>query len=508
MTRAEFTLGLNGADFYDVETINGHNIPLAMYAKTGVRRSSDPYFCGAPGAPSPQTPVGGCSWNLNPPSVYYNWVSTGGKSCGSNSDCGGQTCGLSNNVGQNPRFKLTCGNLLGYWSADQICGIDNNFGYPFNCNQQLGGPNAGMTLTMMYACSNGLPSCYADGAPNSCCGCQNWNQLGLNVPSETTQCHNVNPNWQNLVLPTIQFLKAACPTSYTFPFDDMSSTFTCQDNAGGAYNSVSYDIVWCPSGSSGNQGNQGNQGNNPPPPPPPSNNGGIQWSDSGNFRWALGCDFQGNDLSSAQVPGSQCGSTCQSTPGCTHMAWTPPSNCWLKTNGVQQSNAISSSTNGIVCGYITSSPPPPPPPPPPSGSDIGWVDNGNLAWAMACDFVGGDIGSVQIDGAGCGPSCLGNGACTHFSWTPPSSCWLKGGSVSRASAHSSGTQGIVCGIRQGGSNAVVDNSSTDTNSSTSPSVPTWAVAAIVLASLVVLVLVLITILLGRYLSNIRSAEKA
>jgi len=250
MTRAEFTLNPHAADFYDVEVINGHNIPMAMYPKTSARNSNDPYFCGAPGAPAPLTAAGSCSWKFSPPSVYYNWVSTGGKACKSNADCGGSTCGLSNNVGVNPRFKLTCGKLLGYWTADQICGINPSFGAPFNCGQVLSGANSGISLTMMYGCSNGLQSCYQNGASNACCGCQNWNQLGLKVPSQTTQCKNTNPNWQKYVLPTIHWLKAACPTAYTYPYDDQSSTFVCQSNNAAGINSVNYDIVWCPSTSS------------------------------------------------------------------------------------------------------------------------------------------------------------------------------------------------------------------------------------------------------------------
>jgi hypothetical protein len=94
--------------------------------------------------------------------------------------------------------------------------------------------------------------------------------------------------------------------------------------------------------------------------PSNNNNGGnIQWNDAGNFAWATGCDFQGNDLRGVQSDGSQCGSTCQSTPGCTHFAWTPPSNCWLKQNGASKSNAVASSTNGIVCGLQLPTPPPP-----------------------------------------------------------------------------------------------------------------------------------------------------
>lgn len=38
-------------------------------------------------------------------------------------------------------------------------------------------------------------------------------------------------NWQNWVLPTLSWLKTACPTCYTFPYDDHSSTFQCSVNS-------------------------------------------------------------------------------------------------------------------------------------------------------------------------------------------------------------------------------------------------------------------------------------
>ena len=45
-----------------------------------------------------------------------------------------------------------------------------------------------------------------------------------------------NTDWLTQVIPTIQWLKLACPTCYTFPFDDMSSTFTCADSTGQGLN--------------------------------------------------------------------------------------------------------------------------------------------------------------------------------------------------------------------------------------------------------------------------------
>ena len=53
--------------------------------------------------------------------------------------------------------------------------------------------------------------------------------VGLNLtrPAQTVQ--TANTNWLSYVLPTINWLKQACPTCYTYPFDDMTSTFTCAD---------------------------------------------------------------------------------------------------------------------------------------------------------------------------------------------------------------------------------------------------------------------------------------
>lgn len=47
-------------------------------------------------------------------------------------------------------------------------------------------------------------------------------------------------NWLSYVLHTIQWLKAACPTCYTFPFDDMSLTFQCLSSS----NSINYGVTF------------------------------------------------------------------------------------------------------------------------------------------------------------------------------------------------------------------------------------------------------------------------
>ena len=92
-----------------------------------------------------------------------------------------------------------------------------------------------------------MGSCYQDGADSSCCGCANWEEEGIPVPSfpDTQRCKNKNPVWADRIKTSLSWLKRACPTAYTYPFDDMSSTFTCKNMINGV-NSVNYRITFCP----------------------------------------------------------------------------------------------------------------------------------------------------------------------------------------------------------------------------------------------------------------------
>jgi hypothetical protein len=252
-TQAEFTLSSNGNDFYDVEIINGVNIPIQMSPNLSSKsrkklNAAAPYTCGSPGAAQPSSPLlGACTWQFTPPSNDYRWVQNGGNACSVDTDCSSPSvCGLSFNPGNNPLLKKTCGALIGYWTADQVCGIQGNYGAPFNCATQLPAPQNNLTLWNLYACV-GMGSCYQNGAGSDCCGCANWDQAGLPVPSApyTQQCSNQNPTWVNSVEPTIKWLKQACPTAYTYPFDDMSSTFTCSVMQSGV-NTTNYTITYCP----------------------------------------------------------------------------------------------------------------------------------------------------------------------------------------------------------------------------------------------------------------------
>jgi hypothetical protein len=78
---------------------------------------------------------------------------------------------------------------------------------------------------------------------------------------------------------------------------------------------------------------------------------------------ALGCDWNNNDLGSAQVRGEDCGGKCLSTEGCTHFTWTSfnGGTCWMKKGSVQPGDALKTDES-MVCGYRRSDPGPGPGP--------------------------------------------------------------------------------------------------------------------------------------------------
>lgn len=244
----------DGIDFYDVTIINGVNMPLSFAPMNGSSRAGNPYFCGSAGGVHAITPNGSAaSWQFNPPDIRNLFVMSGGPACMGPGDCdNGEVCGLSNTPGKG--LQLTCGALQGYWTADQVCGEDAQFGFPFNCSSPaVNGPTPGATLSTYYGCTDGISSCYSASAPSTCCGCINWWEEGIDVPPApaTEACVNVNSEWVARVGdPQLLWLKRACPSCYVFPFDDMSSTFVCgPQNAapGGGNNTIAYEVVACPS---------------------------------------------------------------------------------------------------------------------------------------------------------------------------------------------------------------------------------------------------------------------
>lgn len=258
------------SDFYDITGINGINIPMSIEPQGVTRDSSNPYTCGAPGITTDQSSttlpvqtIGACTWDFAPPSNNYIWVANGGAPCATNNQCnqaGGEACGLSqaNIVGNSAQ--TTCGIFEGYWTANQVCGINSNYSQaPYFCTN----PATNGTFTNMYQCSGTgySESCYNSSNSTTCCGCQNWqNVAGYNIvlptdPAIVPQCNNPgngssNATWIANALPTLDWYKAACPPFYVYPFDDKSSTFSCTNNPGGV-NSTSYKITYCPNSQSG-----------------------------------------------------------------------------------------------------------------------------------------------------------------------------------------------------------------------------------------------------------------
>jgi len=247
-TQAEFTLQRKADDFYDITVINGVSLPIAMTPTSAYQNPKDAYRCGRPGE--------ACSWHFTPPHNELRWVRTGGRGCFTNSDCqtpgsssGNEMCGLSINPGQAKLLQMTCGEFLGYWTANQVCGVQPDIGCPFDCQAKAGRGADGrdITVTNLLQCTN-VGSCYQNGATSSCCGCVDWSKQGVHVPFGTELCKATNPEWTKRVLPELQWLKQGCPSVYVYPYDDMSSTFVCSSMNATGVNTADYTITFCPMG--------------------------------------------------------------------------------------------------------------------------------------------------------------------------------------------------------------------------------------------------------------------
>jgi len=244
-TLVEFTFLQNGPDTYDISLINGVNLAIELGPTPGqnLPPPGGDYWCGNPGGSTPNNgALSGCSWNFDTTvegqdlSSFLYVVSPGGAACNSQRDCTSpNACGLSITTKQK-----ICGKRLGYWTADQVCG-GTNFGAPFNCNSNVPGQGTNANL---YGCSGANSgSCYQNNAPTNCCGCPKWVVNGKPVPSGIA-CKNSNPFWQGIAEPYAAFVKNACPTGYSFPYDDATSTFQCGSRENP--NVANYTITYCP----------------------------------------------------------------------------------------------------------------------------------------------------------------------------------------------------------------------------------------------------------------------
>lgn len=101
----------------------------------------------------------------------------------------------------------------------------------------------GQSCYISYYETQTAPSASCGGCPTDCEDppCLPWPE-----PPPTHTCLNSNPDWKAIAEPYAALYKDVCPTAYTFPFDDPTSTFQC---SGGTPNTVSYTVTFCPSGS-------------------------------------------------------------------------------------------------------------------------------------------------------------------------------------------------------------------------------------------------------------------
>ena len=155
----------------------------------------------------------------------------------------------------------------------------------------------------------------------------------------------------------------------------------------------------------------------------------FQSGNNGQVMWALGCDFYGNDIGNQVGTGQDCGGLCIGNPMCTHFSWSNGV-CYLK----QATNppATNNNANGAICGWVNNR----------SVYKFQSGNNGQVMWALGCDFYGNDIGNQAGPGSDCGGVCLANAQCTHFSWSN-NVCYLK--HATNPSAANSNINGAVCG---------------------------------------------------------------
>jgi len=262
-TLAEFTLQPDSADYYDVSAINGVNVPVAMGPLGGAADPADPYTCATAGAVTASTGLAGCTWTFDTAialaagttdeSPLLRAVVPGGTACTSDASCTGeQVCGTALVFGGSTATR-SCGTQVGWWSADELCAYTADApGAPLDCATAVAGQGTDADL---YGCSGANPgSCYSTTAGATCCGCPDWVVGGQTLAvAPGFACHGTNPQWSAVALPWAAFLKDACPTAYSFPFDDATSTFTCSTPSPSATspNGMGYAITFCPGGNDG-----------------------------------------------------------------------------------------------------------------------------------------------------------------------------------------------------------------------------------------------------------------
>jgi hypothetical protein len=250
------TLLRDDQDYYDVTIINGLNLPLSVTPMSPTSKFlANPntlpyYYCEAPGGVATDKVARPSSWRFEPPSSKYALVA-GGSGAPCPCATAGEVCGTSmkltahglplSDVGSN-----VCGKLVGMWTDDELCAWTDAIKTYGNCKSKVPGSSNGGTYQQMFACDGAFAqSCFQKDATGDCCGCSVWPDLGI---QKVMNCSAHSAPWTEFAEPRLQFLKAACPTCYTYPFDDSTSLFTCRSETASATsnNTNSYRMQWCP----------------------------------------------------------------------------------------------------------------------------------------------------------------------------------------------------------------------------------------------------------------------
>lgn len=288
-TLAELTFqAFPAVDFYDVSIINGANLAIQFGPDQRSASPSNGYSCGIAGSLTGSYTPGSndlaklpaAGWRMSPTSAsfpggatppgeaasYYRVVipsSATPQPCSSSDTCTSGTdtaCGYPMSElgkGKNATFVVRqCGRPVAWLSADSIWGFNQSASNaaPFGFTTQWTVGSQTVSVGDLQLCINNTYSAYdGNGTASSTppfpvqpvalsCGGVMWGgsespgplqnpvaNIGqqLTVPARPVQ--TANALWLDHVLPTIAWLKAACPTCYTYPFDDMTSTFTCAE---------------------------------------------------------------------------------------------------------------------------------------------------------------------------------------------------------------------------------------------------------------------------------------
>jgi hypothetical protein len=251
-TGAEFTLqnralAAHFIDFYDVTIIDGPNLAVSIQPdSTGITSSSNPYQGSSPGLKTDSNSyVRACNWIFSPPSqelALFQQVPSPttefpSDQCSSDSGCQpGEVCGLALNAVVGKKLGAVCGKLVGYRTPGQLCAVAGSE----NNSPLLKTLDCSSKNVQLYGCTGDYAtSCYnpAAATASNCCGCPTFPKTAsaedwptLSPTQIANQCKANNPDWQTVVVPRITFLKKACPSAYSFPFDDPTSTFVCTSN--------------------------------------------------------------------------------------------------------------------------------------------------------------------------------------------------------------------------------------------------------------------------------------